>query len=115
MILKFPSLIAAVNFFIQSFNHILIWIFSTADIRYFFISNFGSARLQVGRLQRVENGSSRNFLDRGNIMCPKSKRKEEMAEVETKKPDDIVDVENRFRPILASQPITDEQQKDVKH
>ena len=48
-------------------------------------------------------------------MCPKSKRKEEMAEVETKKPDDIVDVENRFRPILASQPVIDEQQKDVKH
>ena len=48
-------------------------------------------------------------------MCPKSKNKVEMIEVEAKKPDDIVDVENRFRAILAPQLVIDEQQQDVQH
>ena len=42
-------------------------------------------------------------------MRPKSKSKVEMVEVDAKKPDDIVDIEDSFR----AQLVVDEQQKDV--
>ena len=57
---------------------------------------FGSSRLQAGWLQWVENNSSGHFLDRGNLLRPKSKSKVEMVDVEAEKPDDVVDVENRL-------------------
>ena len=38
-----------------------------------------------------------------------------MVEVEAKKPDDVVDVENRFRAKLVAQLVVDEQEHDVKH
>ena len=38
-----------------------------------------------------------------------------MVDVEAKKPDEIVDVENRFRTKLAPQLLVDDQEQDVKH
>ena len=76
---------------------------------------FGPPRLQVSWLQWVENNSSGHFLDRGNIAPPKSESKVEMVEVEAKKPDDVVDVENRFRAKLVAQLVVDEQEHNVKH
>ena len=78
------------------------------------IFKFGSSRLQVSRLELVESDFSWHFLDRGNIIRPKSKSKVEMVEVEAKKPDEIVDVENRFWAVLAPQLVVDEQEEYVE-
>ena len=75
---------------------------------------FGSSRLQAGWLQWVENNSSGHFLDRGNLLRPKSKSKVEMVDVEAKKPDDVVDQENRFWAKLVAQLVVDEQEHDVE-
>ena len=48
-------------------------------------------------------------------MCPKSQSKVEMVEVEAEKPDEIVDVENRFWAVLAPQLVVDEQEEHVEH
>ena len=56
-----------------------------------------------------------HFLDRGNILCPKSNSKVEMVEVEAKKPDEVVDVENSLRAKMVPQLVVDEQQEDVEH
>ena len=75
---------------------------------------FGSPRLQAGWLQWVENNSSGHFLDRGNLLRPKSKRKVEMVDVEAQKPDDVVDQENRLWAQLVVQLVVDEQEHDVE-
>ena len=106
---KFTSRIVAVEFFS------LIWVLVFSSTVCVIIVKFGSSRLQVRQLRWVESDYSWHFLDWGNTVRPKSQSKIEMVEVEAKKPDEIVDVENRFGAKLAPQLVVDEQQQDVKH
>ena len=88
---------------------------NATDISSVFILKIWSPRLQLRWLQSVENNSSRHLLDCRNIKRPKSKSKVEMEDVNAKKPDDVVDVENSFRAKLGAQLIVDKEKQDIKY
>ena len=48
-------------------------------------------------------------------MAPESTSEVKMVEVEAKKPDEVVDVENSLRAKMVPQLVVDEQQENVEH